>query len=154
MTDLVSLAIVGTGVTGLLGWALIRLFGRRSEAVTLFALSAVTVAAMTAGTLTVTSAMYLSGHDLLVVMIVLISGAGVSLLTAWTLSRQVAAAKRRALARETARRELIAWVSADLRVPLSSLRRTLDGLADGHPLRSDLDRLAALADDLVEISLS
>lgn len=154
MADLVSMAVLGTAVTGVLGWAMIRLLRQRSEALDLFTLSAVTVSAMAAGALTAGKAMYLSGHDLVVVLVVLAGGAAVSLLTAWLLGQRGSAARKRARAHEAARRELIAWLSEDLRAPLTSLHQTLDRLDDGHPLRSDIDRLTELADDLLEISRS
>src|SRR4051794_8718662 len=111
MADLVSMAVLGAVLTGILGWVMIRLLGRRSEALDLFTLSAVTVAAMAAGTLTASKAMYLPGHDLVVVLVVLAGGTAVSLLTAWLLGQRVSAAGKRARAHEAARRELIAWLS-------------------------------------------
>ena len=156
MTDLVAVtgvAAFGAGTAGILGWAVIRLFPRRSEALPLL-LCALTVIAMAAGTLAVAQAMYLSEPDLRVVLVVLLTAAGISLPTAWLVGWQAAAARRRTLSYETARRELIAWVSEDLQGPLWSLREALESLEHGDMLRPQVDRLAGLADDLLEISRS
>ncbi|MEO3785330.1 hypothetical protein ABGB12_18530 [Actinocorallia sp. B10E7] len=157
MTDLVAVtgvAALGTGTTGILGWAATRLLLRRFENLPLFALWAVTLLATAAGTLSVTQAMYLSGHDLAVMLVVLAVGAGTSLLTAWLLGRQAAADRRRARAHEAARRELVAWVSRDLQAPLAGLRDALDASDAPEHLRSQVDRIAGLADDLLEITRS
>jgi signal transduction histidine kinase len=73
-------------------------------------------------------------------------------------------ARRRERALESSRRELIAWVSHDLRTPLAGVRAIAealeDGIADDRPtverylrtLRTEVDQLAALVDDLFELS--
>jgi signal transduction histidine kinase len=157
VTDLVAVtgvAAAGAGTAGILGWAVIRLLPRRSETLPVLPLCALTVIVMAAGTLAVAHAMYLSEPDLLVVLVVLLTAAGASLPTAWLVGRQVAAARQRTRSYEAARRELIAWVSEDLREPLSSLRDALESLEHGYRLRPQVDRLAGLADDLLEISRS
>jgi signal transduction histidine kinase len=62
---------------------------------------------------------------------------------------------------ETSRRELIAWVSHDLRTPLAGLRAMAEALEDGlatsperyhKQIRIEVDRLAGMVDDLFEIS--
>ncbi|MDZ4828034.1 MAG: ATP-binding protein [Actinomycetota bacterium] len=75
---------------------------------------------------------------------------------------------REARARERAvdhsRRELVAWVSHDLRTPLAGIRAIAEALEDGvvtdeattnryhRTLREEADHLAALVDDLFELS--
>ena len=156
MTDLVAvtaMAALGAGTAGILGWAVIRLLPRRSELLPVL-LCALTVIAMAAGTLAVAHAMYLSEPDLRVVLVVQLTAAAVSLPAAWLIGRQVAVARQRTRSYEAARRELIAWVSEDLREPLSDLRDALESLEHGDRLRPQVDRLAGLADDLLEISRS
>lgn len=73
-------------------------------------------------------------------------------------------ARRRERAVEESRRELVAWVSHDLRTPLAAIRVMVEALEDGvvadpatvaryhSMLRTETDRLAALVDDLFELS--
>jgi signal transduction histidine kinase len=75
---------------------------------------------------------------------------------------EAAHARERAL--ETSRRELVAWVSHDLRTPLAGLRAMAEALEDEvvtdpatvhryhAQIRTEADRLAAMVDDLFELS--
>jgi signal transduction histidine kinase len=65
---------------------------------------------------------------------------------------------------ERSRRELVAWVSHDLRTPIAGIRAMVEALDDGvvvedadvrryhHQLTVETDRLARLVDDLFELS--
>jgi signal transduction histidine kinase len=65
---------------------------------------------------------------------------------------------------DASRRELVAWVSHDLRTPLAGIRAMIEALEDGlvdepetvaryySTLRREADRLAELVDDLFELS--
>ena len=65
---------------------------------------------------------------------------------------------------EASRRELVAWVSHDLRTPLAGMRAIVEALEDGvvedpatverflRTMREEVDHLAALVDDLFELS--
>ncbi|MEU6971928.1 HAMP domain-containing sensor histidine kinase [Kitasatospora aureofaciens] len=209
MKDLLLIALfaaLGAGGAGLLGWAAVRLLRRRSLALALFCVAAVTVLAVTSGTFAVAQAMFLSRHDLGVVITVLAMASVVSLATAALLGRQVVAGGRaltaaartvgsdtgftapepplglelaqlseelaatsarlaesraRAQALDTSRRELIAWISHDLRTPLAGLRAMAEALEDGvaeHPqqylqrMRTEVERLTGMVDDLFELS--
>ncbi|MEV0582708.1 HAMP domain-containing sensor histidine kinase [Nonomuraea sp. NPDC050310] len=71
-------------------------------------------------------------------------------------------ARERAL--EGARRELVAWVSHDLRTPLAGMRAMVEALEDGvvddpatvsryhAQIRIEVERLSAMVDDLFELS--
>jgi signal transduction histidine kinase len=73
-------------------------------------------------------------------------------------------ARSRERAVEESRRELVAWVSHDLRTPLAAIRAMVEALEDGvvtdpadvaryhSMMRAETDRLAALVDDLFELS--
>lgn len=73
-------------------------------------------------------------------------------------------ARERARAMDAARRELVSWVSHDLRTPLAGIRAVTEALEDGvvtdpvtvdryhRTLRMESDRLAELVDDLFELS--
>ncbi len=76
-------------------------------------------------------------------------------------ARRLAASRERERALETSRRELVAWVSHDLRTPLASLRAMSEALEDGvaespelyyKQMRASVDRLATMVDDLFELS--
>ncbi|MGV9270575.1 sensor histidine kinase [Kitasatospora sp. NPDC003701] len=209
MKDLLLIALfagLGAAGAGLLGWVAVRLLRRRSMALSLFCVAVVTVLAVTSGTFAVAQAMFLSGHDLGVVITVLGMASVVSLLTAALLGRQVVAGSRalteaartvgsdtgftapahplglelaqlsqelaatsvrlaesraRAQALDASRRELIAWISHDLRTPLAGLRAMAEALEDGvaeHPehylkrIRAEVERLTGMVDDLFELS--
>lgn len=79
-------------------------------------------------------------------------------------SERLDEARRKERAMESARRELIAWVSHDLRTPLAGIRAMVEALEDGvvddpediaryhATMRGETDRLAMLVDDLFELS--
>jgi len=83
-------------------------------------------------------------------------------LEAMSAKLEEARAAERAL--ESSRRELVAWVSHDLRTPLAAIRAITEALEDGvvdqpetvaryyQTLRQEADRLAELVDDLFELS--
>jgi signal transduction histidine kinase len=76
-------------------------------------------------------------------------------------SRKLAESREREHRLEESRRELVSWVSHDLRTPLAGMRAMTealeDGLADDPPrylrlIRTDVDRMVRLVDDLFELS--
>ena len=76
-------------------------------------------------------------------------------------SARLAESRDRERALERSRRELVAWVSHDLRTPLAGLRAMAEALEDGvaaEPMRYHMqmrvavDRLAGMVDDLFEMS--
>ena len=78
--------------------------------------------------------------------------------------RRLAEARDRERALEASRRELVAWVSHDLRTPLAGLRAMAEALEDGvvtdrptvsryhAQIRKETDRLTLMIDDLFELS--
>jgi signal transduction histidine kinase len=80
------------------------------------------------------------------------------------MSRELDESHRRELALERSRRELVAWVSHDLRSPLAGIRAMAEALEDGvvddpaditrylHSISDETDRLTELVDDLFELS--
>ncbi|MCC9307778.1 HAMP domain-containing histidine kinase [Kitasatospora sp. RB6PN24] len=200
------LAALGAGGAALPGWAAVRWLRRRSVALSLFCVAAVTVLAVTSGTFAVAQAMFLSQHDLGVVITVLAMASVVALGIAALLGRQVVAGSRalataartvgsdtgftapnhplgrelaqlseelaatsarlaesraRAKALDASRRELIAWISHDLRTPLAGLRAMAEALEDGvadqperylQRIRTEVERLTGMVDDLFELS--
>ena len=73
-------------------------------------------------------------------------------------------ANERERALDRSRRELVAWVSHDLRTPLAGIRALAEALEDGvasdpdtisryhRTIRAEVDRLSGLVDDLFELS--
>ncbi|HET6167368.1 MAG TPA: HAMP domain-containing sensor histidine kinase [Marmoricola sp.] len=76
-------------------------------------------------------------------------------------SERLKASREREAMLETSRRELVAWVSHDLRSPLAGLRAMTEALEDGmaddpsryhRQMRSEVDRMVRMVDDLFELS--
>jgi signal transduction histidine kinase len=174
MSDLVFMfliALAGSLAVAAPGALLLLRFRGRSVTLYVYVLLAVTVLAVLAGALGAAYAMFLSRHDLNVLLIVLAVAGAVSLATALWSGRRVTAEAmwaaevlERERKVEASRRELIAWVSHDLRTPLAGLRAMTEALedrvvddsvtvADYHRrLRQETDRMAGLVDDLFELS--
>jgi signal transduction histidine kinase len=76
-------------------------------------------------------------------------------------SAKLAASRERERALEASRRELVAWISHDLRTPLAGLRAMTEALEDGiaedparyhRQIRTEVDRLSGMVTDLFELS--
>ncbi|MDX2556130.1 sensor histidine kinase [Streptomyces stelliscabiei] len=199
-------AAVGAAAAGMTGATALRLLRNRSVALSLAVVAAVTVAAMLAGTMLVSWAMFLSEHDLWVVTTVCAMAAVASLAVALLLGRSVvkgsralaeatralgddgsftppvtaptaelallrrqlvatsaklAASRERERALEASRRELVAWISHDLRTPLAGLQAMTEALEDGmvadprvyHTrIRTEVERMSGMVSDLFELS--
>lgn len=206
MLLIVALAALGALLAGLLAAPAVRLLRRGSVVVSMFAVAALAVVAMAAGTVAVALEMFLSGHDLRVVLIVVAVAGVVSLAAALLFGRRIAAGSRelaaaartvgseagftapadpptaelaalasaledagarlsrsreRERALDASRRELVAWISHDLRTPLAGLRAMAEALEDGvveepgryhAQIRTEVERLAGMVDDLFELS--
>ncbi|MCZ4500698.1 MAG: two-component system histidine kinase [Marmoricola sp.] len=76
-------------------------------------------------------------------------------------SKRLAESRDREARLESSRRELISWVSHDLRSPLAGMRAMTEALEDGmaedparyhRQIRSEVDRMVRMVDDLFELS--
>ncbi|MEU3349220.1 HAMP domain-containing sensor histidine kinase [Streptomyces sp. NPDC006700] len=76
-------------------------------------------------------------------------------------SARLAESRERERALETSRRELVAWISHDLRTPLAGLRAMSEALEDGvaadpdrylRQMRTEVDRLNDMVGDLFQLS--
>ncbi|MGW5667974.1 sensor histidine kinase [Micromonospora sp. NPDC003776] len=162
------LAALGVGLAGAVA---LRLLRGRSITVHIFVLLTMTVGAVVAGVAVIAEAMFLSPHDLEVVLITVSAAAVVSLAVGWLFGRRLAAAavwadqaRQRERRIEKGRRDLVAWVSHDLRTPLAGLRAMAEALEDGvvrdpetvaeyhRRIRVETDRMTRLVDDLFELS--
>jgi signal transduction histidine kinase len=168
---ILAVAMGGALAVGLPAALVLRALRGRSVTVHLYVLLATTVLAVTVGVVAIAQAMFISPHDRTALFLVISASALVSLAIAWWLGHRLAAEavwasrlreeERRA---ETSRRELVAWVSHDLRTPLAGLRAMAEALEDGvvadpHTvkqyhvrIRAEADRMAQLVDDLFELS--
>jgi signal transduction histidine kinase len=205
--QVVLIAASCTSGVGLIGMGVIWLLRRASLRLLLQVSGAVIVLAVVAGTLGTAQAMFLSPHDLRVVMMVCVVAAVVAAGFGCLLGRQLQAsslalrqaarslgdqdggycspagpmtAELAALSRELtetgeklkesrgrehalerSRRELVTWVSHDLRAPLAGLHAMAEALEDGiaaepdryhRQIRAEVARLARMVDDLFELS--
>lgn len=164
-TQLVALSF-GVAVTA---YALGRLALRRHRNPIIVAL--IPIVSLGLGALAAAQSMFVSAHDLSA-LVVVIAGAGTAgVLGALALADELrragqradeASARERAL--ERSRRQLVAWVSHDLRTPLAGIQAMVEALEDGvvddpdevHTyhgrLVGETARLARLVDDLFELS--
>jgi signal transduction histidine kinase len=121
---------------------------------------AVTISLVTIGVGVVALLMFISAHDALVMSMLLLLAGGLTAYTTWLLTRDVIAERDAA---DTARRDLVAAVSHDLRTPLTSLRLLADAIEDDVVDRDTRRRyleqmsvhirsLSGLIDDLFELS--
>jgi signal transduction histidine kinase len=76
-------------------------------------------------------------------------------------SAKLTASRERERALEASRRELVAWISHDLRTPLAGLRAMAEALEDGivddparyhKQMRTEVDRMSVMVGDLFELS--
>jgi signal transduction histidine kinase len=168
---MLAVALVGVLAALVPGAILLRRMAGRSVTVHLVALLTATVLAVVAGVTSAAYAMFLSYHDLKVLLIVVAMAGAASLAVAAWLGRRLAAeavwaeqARERERNLEASRRDLVAWVSHDLRTPLAGLRAMTEALQDGvvsdpaevaeyhHRIRVQVDRMTGLVDDLFELS--
>ncbi|MFJ2544725.1 sensor histidine kinase [Microbacterium sp. NPDC087589] len=196
-----ALVVCALGVVSL--W----LLRRRSLMLQLCVVILAVVLSLAAGVLAVAEAMYISPHDLLVVVVVTAISAVVALVVALLLAAQLvrgvrsleqlthsvgdgerlvgtgelavnadfarvaqellstsdrlAAARDEVEMLDRSRRELIAWISHDLRSPLASLRVMTEALDDGlaedparfhEQMRRQVDHMTELVDGLFQLS--
>lgn len=141
-----------------LGWVALR----RSRSPVVVAL--IPVVAIAVGALAAAQAMFVSAHDLEALVVVVVGACTAGVLGALALASELERARRQVLQLERGRRELVAWVSHDLRTPIAGIRAMVEALDDGvvsepddvaryhEQLVNEADRLARLVDDLFELS--
>ncbi|HJQ47601.1 MAG TPA: HAMP domain-containing sensor histidine kinase [Amycolatopsis sp.] len=142
---------------------------RRALSTTLTVLVLVPVAAVLAGVLGISGFMFTSTLTtmLLVCLLVTLVTVPVAVLLGRAIARRSVwerEARERERAAEASRRELVAWISHDLRSPLAGIRAMAEALADGVVSRpaevadyadrisGESNRLAGMVDDLFELS--
>ncbi len=168
---LAAQAALAAAFVGLLGVAVVTLMARRSPVAAAVLTPVVVVLAVGAGVLAGARSMALEGGNLAVVWTVLLATVPIALVVGVLLARRtmdlIARADHEARARqveaevETRRREMVAWVSHDLRTPLAGIRAMVEALEDDvapdaavyhRRIRQEVDRLAGMVDDLLALS--
>lgn len=168
ISDALPLVGLSFGVA-MVVFAIGRLLLRRRASPVVVAL--IPIASLALGSLAAALAMFVSDHDLVALEVVLVSASTAGVLGAFALAGELEAARRRveeAAERqrvlEEARRDLVAWVSHDLRTPLAALQVMVEALDDEvvtDPVEirtyharmvEQTNRLAHLVDDLFELS--
>lgn len=202
---IVTTAVASTTAITILALLVLRLSPRRSITFQLFVVVITAVASITCSTIAIAALMYLSMHDLLVLLWVVgvssLMSLAATLVTARTASRAFASlretvervgdgdvvdayvhggkefaglsvqladvSQRLAAARleieqlDASRRQFFAWISHDLRTPLTGLSALAEALDDGNPpdpadyirrIRTQVGTMNRLVDDLFELS--
>lgn len=164
LAQLVGLAFGVAAVVGVAGHLALRSRRARSLHLQAVVVALASVGATALGTLAAARAMFVSTHDLAVLFVVLVAAATVGVLGAEEMSRRLDASQRRERALDRARRDLVAWVSHDLRTPLAGIRAMVEALQDGvvddpetieryhRAIHQETTRLATLVDDLFELA--
>ena len=152
-----------------LGAGFLYLFRRGSLTTTMTVLVLVPIIAMMTGVLGVSGFMFnatLTTMALVCLLVVLVT-LPVALLLGHAIARRSVwerEARERERAAEASRRELVAWISHDLRTPLAGIRAMAEALADGvvsEPrevagyagrIGGESRRLSGMVDDLFELS--
>lgn len=167
------LALLFALPVAVVGAVLMHTMRRRSIAAAMITLALVPLAAALGGVVGVSGLMYTP--ELIGTIAVCVVVGVVIVPVAWWLGRRVArdalwqreadAAELDAVRNaEAARRELVAWMSHDLRSPLAGIRGMTDALADGivcepadvadylDRIRRESDRMAGMVEDLFQLS--
>lgn len=174
MTHMVLISAFVTLAAGLIGSGVVWLLRRRSVIVAMTATVLVAVVASGLGIFVAADEMFISGHDAAVLAAIVFAAAVVGISCALTIGWRVAslvdahahaaADLERERAVEASRRELVAWMSHDLRSPLAGIRAMAEALEDGvvadpptvasyhRGIRTEADRLTAMVADLFELS--
>jgi len=206
---LVALSAIGAALASVLGWLLLRVLRGRALSAQVVLIAVSSTIATIVGVVAAAQAMFISDHDLHVLLVVVVISGAVAVGAALQFSRSVdvgtrevgdlvrrigegeavasdlpsvpremasladelaevserlARSREHERALEASRRELVAWVSHDLRAPLATIRAVTEALDDGvvddpetvaryhHQIRADAERLTRLVDDLFELS--
>lgn len=170
-TDALLLAVVAAAVTAAVGLLGVGLLARRSVPAAVVAAPVAVVLPVVVGVLVSIAKMVLSPEQSRLVLAVLAVAAPLAVLLGMLLARRIrqldrAAADREAARRreqdvEASRREMVTWVSHDLRSPLAAIRAMAEALEDGvvedpHAYHSrvldEVDRMSTMVDDLLSLS--
>lgn len=167
----IILSAGGAAIVGALGLIAVALLTRRSLTWAAIVAPIVVVLSVAVGVVISGRAMHLSREDSTLVLLILGAATPVAIGFGVIIARRVheldrreadhAAARQRDLDVEKSRREMVAWVSHDLRTPLAGLRAMAEALEDGvvddparyhRRMRIEVDRMSLMVDDLLALS--
>jgi signal transduction histidine kinase len=169
--EAVAWAVAAAAVVGGLGMLAVGALARRSVPAAAVAAPLVVVASVAAAVMASAKAMILDEQDSRIVLAIVCAAVPVALVFGVVLARRIrdleshAAAEEAARAKdrqvEDSRRELVAWISHDLRTPLAAMRAMAEALEDGiaddperylRAIRQEVDRMSGMVDDLLTLS--
>ncbi|GAA5025798.1 HAMP domain-containing sensor histidine kinase [Terrabacter aeriphilus] len=158
-------------VVGLLGALAVRALATRHLAAAAVVAPVVVVVSVAVGIVVTARAMFINEHDQTVVLVVTATSLPIAGVFGWLIARRVQQLVRTAAAEaaerdrdrrvEASRRELVAWMSHDLRTPLAGIRAMAEALEDGHAppegrypaaIRAEADRMADMVGGLLALS--
>ena len=165
---LAALAAVAVGTVGAL---VVRAIAARSLVAAAVVAPVVVILSVALGIVVTARAMFINEHDQAVVLVVTATSLPIAAVFGWLIARRVqelmrasaeeAAERERDRQVEESRRELVAWVSHDLRTPLAGIRAMAEAIEDGHApadgsyparIRSEADRMSDMVGGLLALS--
>ena len=163
-----ALAAVAVGTVGAL---VVRALAARSLVAAAVVAPVVVILTVALGVVVTARAMFINEHDQLVVLVVTATSLPIAAVFGWLIARRVQELMRRSAEEaaerdrdrqvEESRRELVAWVSHDLRTPLAGIRAMAEAIEDGHApadgsyparIRSEADRMSDMVGGLLALS--
>jgi signal transduction histidine kinase len=167
----VGLSALVAAVVAALGAAVVVAVARRSVATAAVLAPLVVVGSVAAGVYASARAMFLSDRDSSTVLLVMLAAVPIAAAVGWTLAVRIQRMNRAAAMAlaagerdrevEAQRRELVSWVSHDLRTPLAGMRALTEALQDGVAadpedyltrMREEVVRMSGMVDDLLALS--
>jgi signal transduction histidine kinase len=164
-------AAAAAAVTGLVALVVLGAIGRRWPTAAALLTPLSVVVAVAAGVLAGARSMALSGSELTAVWTILVAVLPIALLVGIVMARRTlrlqqhaareAAARQADATVEARRREMVAWVSHDLRTPLAGIRAMTEALQDGvapdpaayhERILDNVERLSSMIEDLLALS--
>ncbi|GAA2477662.1 HAMP domain-containing sensor histidine kinase [Terrabacter carboxydivorans] len=165
------LAAVAAVAVGAVGALVVRALAVRSLVAAAVVAPVVVILSVAVGVVVTARAMFISDHDQAVTLVVTATSLPIAAVFGWLIARRVqelmrasaqeAAQRDRDRQVEQSRRELVAWVSHDLRTPLAGIRAMAEALEDGHApadgsyparIRSEADRMSDMVGGLLALS--
>ncbi|GAB3159635.1 hypothetical protein GCM10027059_06190 [Myceligenerans halotolerans] len=170
MLEGVALSAGVAAAVGAVGALVVFALARRRAAVAAVLAPLVVVVSVAAGVYASVRAMFLSDKDSTTVLLLLAAAIPVALgvgmvlaVRIWRIAAEAAAvtaARERDREIEAGRREMVAWVSHDLRTPLAAVRVLAEALEDGvgdgdetvRRIQAENRRMSGMVDDLLALS--